>query len=79
MMRAIALAAAAALLALPVAAAEVHWTSAGWYQVEDVDIDGWIYGGPFSTEADCKSTLPPDDDEATFYCEYLASKPAWDF
>lgn len=65
--------------ASPAAAAVVHWTSPGWYQIEDLEVDGWIYAGPFSTEADCKSTLPTDDEEATYYCEYHATKPAWDY
>lgn len=64
---------------LAAAAAEVHWTSPGWYQVEDVEVDGWIYAGPFSTEADCKSSIPADDDVSVFYCEYLATKPGWDY
>jgi hypothetical protein len=78
-MRAILSALIFAALVAPAAAATVNWTSPGWYQIEDVDIDGWIYAGPFSTEADCKSSLPADDDEAMYYCEYLATKPAWDY
>lgn len=78
-MRAIFCAVIVALVAAPAVAAVVNWSSPGWYQIEDVDIDGWIYAGPFSTEADCKSTLPANDDEAIYYCEYLATKPAWDY
>jgi hypothetical protein len=78
-MRAIFCALIVAMAAAPLAAATVHWTSPGWYQIEDVDIDGWIYAGPFSTEADCKSSLPAADDEAVYYCEYVATQPAWDY
>ena len=72
------------LLSAAPAAAEPRWNGAGWYQIEDVEVWGWIINGPYWSEPDCKSTLPADDyDEyadyySTFYCEYLETKPDWD-
>lgn len=68
-----------ALVACAAAAtAEPKWNGAGWYQIEDVEVDGWIIAGPFDSEDACKATLPPNDDVSMFYCQYFASKPAWD-
>jgi hypothetical protein len=67
------------VLSASAALAESRWNGAGWYQIEDVEIDGWIYAGPFESEAACNATLPPDDEEGEFYCHYLAEKPAWDY
>ena len=61
------------------ASAEAKWNGAGWYQVEDVIDDGWIYAGPFGDKDGCEASLPADDDMSEFYCEYLATKPAWDY
>lgn len=56
---------AAAALAAP------KWNGAGWYQIEDMAIDAWIYLGPYASEDACKATLPANDDEAEYYCQYL--------
>jgi hypothetical protein len=61
------------------ATAAAKWNGAGWYQIEDVFDDGWIIAGPFSDKGSCDASLPADDEEAEFYCEYLASQPSWDY
>ena len=59
-------------------AADLHWNGAGWYGIAD-DVDwGWIVTGPYSDEQSCKASLPQNYDEVEHYCEYLATKPAWD-
>jgi hypothetical protein len=72
-----------ALAAQP-AAAEPRWNGAGWYQIEDLEIWGWIYSGPYWSEVDCKASLPATqyddlgDYYVTYYCEYLDTRPSWD-
>jgi hypothetical protein len=66
-------------LAAGAAMAEPKWNGAGWYQIEDIDIDGWIYAGPFGSKEACDAALPADDDMAVYYCEYLETKPSWDY
>jgi hypothetical protein len=76
----------AAVLAAATSPAEASpkWSSAGWYQIEDIEVDGWIMSGPFWTEESCRATLPGSfyDDEYDYYvtytCEYLGVQPAWD-
>ena len=60
------------------AAEDVHWNGAGWYGIADVIEWGWIVSGPFADEDSCKATLPADDDETKYYCEYLSERPDWD-
>jgi opacity protein-like surface antigen len=59
-------------------AAELHWNGAGWYGVADAIEFGWIETGPYADKASCDASLPADDEEVEYYCEYLATKPAWD-
>ena len=63
------------------AAEEVHWSSPGWYVIIDLVEDGWIESGPFGSREQCDAARPPDEpqNEATFYCQYLDRKPAWDY
>ena len=71
----------ALLLAAGIAAAhaaEVHWNGAGWYGIADAVDFGWIEAGPYQDKASCEASLPADDADVEYYCEYLAAKPAWD-
>ncbi len=83
-MRKLAAAMVPLLAAATPAAAAPKWNGAGWYQIEDAEVWGWIVNGPYWTEADCKATLPaPYYDEeygyySYFYCEHLAAQPEWD-
>jgi hypothetical protein len=61
------------------ALAASKWSGAGWYQIEDLGDYGGIYAGPFATKEACEATLPTDDEEAAYYCQYLETKPSWDF
>jgi hypothetical protein len=61
------------------AIAKPAWTGAGWYIVEDVEVDGWLLRGPYADEETCKANRPADDDEAIYYCEYHATQPKWDY
>lgn len=60
------------------AAADVHWNGAGWYGIADAIDFGWIETGPYQDKESCNASLPDDDDEVEYYCEYLATKPNWD-
>ena len=84
-MRRVVLVIAALALSLDAVAAAslVHWNGAGWYQIEDVVIDGawqdgWILAGPFDSKTACEEKLPGGDKTFERYCEYLESKPSWD-
>lgn len=78
-MRTAALAAAVlcAFVIAPAAAAPV-WTAPGWYQIADTIVGPFVWRGPFATEADCTATLPPNEEDADYTCEYLSERPAWD-
>jgi hypothetical protein len=66
------------MLIVSSAAAAPGWTAPGWYQVAD-DIAGpFVWKGPFASESECKASLPPNDDDADYGCEYLATRPSWD-
>jgi hypothetical protein len=72
-------AAAVASLALSFAAqAAPVWTAPGWYQVADTIVGPFVWKGPFATEADCKATLPENEEDADYFCEYLTERPSWD-
>ena len=62
-----------------VAVAAAKWNGAGWYQIEDFGDIGGIYAGPFATKEACDATLPAADEEAEYYCQYLETRPNWDF
>ena len=62
--------------ALPVAA-ESKWSGAGWYEVDDIEFDGWISRGPFASIEECKAQLPEDDEDISYYCEYFESDPGY--
>ena len=70
---------AVASLALSVAAvAEPKWTSPAWYQVADT-VYGWVLlAGPFADQQSCQATLPANDDEADYMCQYLNERPSYD-
>ncbi len=59
-------------------AADLHWNGAGWYGVAD-DYDwAWIISGPYQDKASCDASLPADNEDADYDCEYLSTKPGWD-
>jgi len=63
---------AAAAFAAPV------WTAPGWYQIADTIVGPFVWRGPFASENDCRATLPPNEEDADFTCEYLSERPDWD-
>ena len=68
------------LLAVTPAAATVHWSGIGWYQIEEDDSGPLmapyiLVSGPFATESECKATLPADTSEVSFYCQYFSKNP----
>lgn len=76
-MRAIASFAAALLFAAAAQAAPV-WTAPGWYQVADTIVGPFVWRGPYASEPDCRATLPPNEEDADYTCEYLNERPSWD-
>jgi hypothetical protein len=69
----------AATLALSSAAvAAPVWTAPGWYQVADTIVGPFVWKGPFATEDDCRATLPENEEDADYSCEYLSERPSWD-
>ena len=76
---AVALAALASLaLSLAAAKADPAWTAPGWYQVADTIVGPFVWKGPFADEDSCKASLPPNEDDADYACEYLSERPSWD-
>jgi len=72
-------AAAAASLALSLAAhAEPNWSAPGWYQVADTIVGPFVWKGPFASKEDCEATLPENEEDADYMCEYLSERPSWD-
>jgi hypothetical protein len=73
---------AASLLAALALAGTAHavpvWTAPGWYQVADTIVGPFVWKGPFASEPDCRATLPPDEEDAVYTCEYLNERPSWD-
>ena len=67
-------------LALSVAAANATslWTTPGWYHVADSIVGSFVWSGPFSDEGACIASLPPNEPDVDFVCEYLAELPSWD-
>jgi hypothetical protein len=70
------------LLALTLGASNAfaasRWNGAGWYQVSDDPDRIQIIAGPFSDEGTCKATLPADNADFEYYCNYLEARPSWD-
>lgn len=72
-----ALVAASFMFATAAFAAPV-WTAPGWYQIADTIVGPFVWKGPFASEGECRQTLPPNDEDADFTCEYLNERPVWD-
>jgi hypothetical protein len=68
----------AAFMLATAAQATPVWTAPGWYQVADTIVGPFVWKGPFDDEETCRSTLPPNDEDADYACEYLAERPSWD-
>ena len=53
----------ASSLSASAALAEPKWNGAGWYQLvflaAPVGVTEWIHAGPYSSEDQCKASLPP--------------------
>jgi hypothetical protein len=69
---------AVAMLFAVAAWAKPGWTEPGWYQMADTILGPFVWKGPFPDEASCRSSLPPNEDEADYDCEYLKERPSWD-
>ena len=71
-----------ALVAAVFAAAAAHatplFTSPGWYQLADTIVGPFVWKGPFADEESCKASLPPNEEDADYTCEYLNERPSWD-
>ena len=76
MLAAIAVAASCALAFS--AQAAPAWTAPGWYQVADTIFGPMVWRDPFATKEDCEATLPENEEDADYLCEYLADRPSWD-
>lgn len=72
------LTAMALLLGATAAFAKPAWNGPGWYQVAGT-IDGlFLRAGPFASKADCRASLPSNDEEAFYLCEYHTTQPDWE-
>lgn len=69
---------ALAVLAATTAHAAPVWTQAGWYQVADTIVGPFVWAGPYADQATCEASLPPNEEDADYMCEYLAERPSWD-
>jgi len=70
---------AAASIALAAAAvAEPKWTSPGWYQVADTIVGPFVWAGPFADQQSCQASLPANEEDADYTCQYLNERPSWD-
>lgn len=69
---------AAMLILGPVADAAPVWTAPGWYQIADTIVGPFVWKGPFASEDECRATLPEDEEDAEYTCEYLSERPSWD-
>jgi hypothetical protein len=77
--RLLAAAAATSLaLALTTAGAAPIWTAPGWYQVADTVVGPILWKGPFATKEECEATLPENEEDADYLCDYLTERPTWD-
>jgi hypothetical protein len=65
-------AAAGAAMAAP------GWSAPGWYQVADTVVGPFVWAGPFPSKEDCERTLPANEEDADYVCEYLSERPSWD-
>lgn len=74
----LALAAAASLALCAAALATPAWTAPGWYQIADTIVGPFVLKGPFASESECRETLPPNEEDADYNCEYLNERPMWD-
>lgn len=54
------------------------WNGAGWYQIADAFESAEIIAGPFSDKDACNATLPANDQDFDYYCNYLDARPSWD-
>lgn len=70
--------AAALLIAATAAQAAPVWTAPGWYQIADTIVGPFVWKGPFADQSSCEATLPPNEEDADYSCEYLAERPSWD-
>lgn len=66
------------VLAATSAWAKPTWTSPGWYQVADTIVGPFVWKGPFASKEECDASLPPNEEDADYACEYLATQPSWD-
>ncbi|MDZ4869845.1 MAG: hypothetical protein SGI91_21175 [Alphaproteobacteria bacterium] len=69
--------AASFALAFAASAAPV-WTAPGWYQIADTIVGPFVWKGPFVTKEECEVTLPENEEDADYMCDYLSERPSWD-
>jgi len=72
------LAATVLLLSMTAALAKPVWNGPGWYQVAGTVVGLFLRAGPFASKADCKASLPRNDADAFYLCEYHATRPDWE-
>jgi hypothetical protein len=70
--------AAASLLFAAAANATPVWSAPAWYQIADTIVGPFVIKGPFAGESECRETLPPNEEDADYTCEYLNERPVWD-
>ena len=69
---------AAAVFAAAAAHATPVWTQPGWYQTADTIVGPFVWKGPFADQSSCEASLPPNEEDADYACEYLTERPSWD-
>ena len=74
----IALAAFTVMALATAAIAAPKWNGAGWYVVGEDMGGGWVETGPYASKEACDSARPADNEDEMYYCEYHATRPAWD-
>lgn len=68
----------ASMIFIAGASAAPIWSAPGWYHVADTEVGLILWKGPFASEDECKSSLPASDEDADYFCQYLATQPPWD-
>ena len=58
---------------------QTAYSSPGWYEVAESEMDIYLVAGPYGDQLSCQAQMLPDSNGYVDHCEYFAADPDFDF